>query len=138
LFVNIYKTSHTIVSSSHSHDSIIPKDHEKNMSIRYIFDSEEILLISQISLDEYFENPGILFSVESLRTELNFSGFKDGKDNLDLTICLGNFTYDTFFTCFIIVIVLCIVKTKIRKERNKLLAMVLMDNLDALDSENIG
>ena len=76
--------------------------------------------------------------MESLPTELNPSGFKDGKDNLDLTICLGYVTYDAFFTCFINVIVLCIVKTKIRKERNRLLAMVLMDNLDALDSENIG
>jgi len=42
LFVNIIKTSHTIVSYSQSHDSIIPKEHEKNMSIRLIFYSEEI------------------------------------------------------------------------------------------------
>ena len=89
MFVNIYKTSHTIVSYSQSHDSIIPKEHEKNMSIRYIFFSEEILIISQISLDEYFVNPGILISIESLPTELNSSGFKNGKDNFDLTIFFG-------------------------------------------------
>jgi len=138
LFVNIYKTSHTIVSYSQSNDSIIPKEHEKNMSIRYLFYSEEIILISQISLDEYFVNPGILISIESLPSERNSSGFKNGKDNFDLTICLGYVTYDAFFTCFINVIVLCIIKTRIGKAINKLLAMVLMDNLDALDSENIG
>jgi len=99
---------------------------------------EGIIFISQISLDEYFVNPGILISMESLPTELNSSGFKDGKDNLDLTICLGYVTNDGFFTCFLNVIILCIIKTKIGKEINKLLAMVLMDNFDALDSENIG
>jgi len=46
-------------------------------------------------------NPSILILMESFQTELNSAGFKDGKDTLDLTICLWYVTYAICFTCYI-------------------------------------
>jgi len=75
--------------------------------------------------------------MKSIPSELNSSGFKDGKDDLDMTNYLGYVTYDVIFQCFLNVIVLCVSNSKIGKRMYELLAMVLIDNFHALDWENI-
>ena len=97
LFINIDETGYTDVSTLHSYPSIIPREYDSNQChFKIDRNQKNITTIPSITLDGDILIPGIVIPSESIPTELDISGFRDGKDGLVLTSVYGYVNSDFF------------------------------------------
>ena len=117
LFINIDETGYTDVSSLHSYSAIIPREYDSNpCHFKIDRNQKNITTIASITLDGDTLIPGIVIPSESIPTELDRSGFRDGKDGPVLTSSSVYVNSDIFFTYFMNVVVSYIRNTRNEKE----------------------
>jgi len=138
LFINIDETGYTDVSSLYSYSAIIPREYDTNpCHFKIDRNQKNITTIASITLDGDTLIPSIVIPSESIPTELDRSGFRDGKDGLVLTSSSGYVNSDIFFTYFMNIVVSYIRNTRNEKELYDYPALILMDNCHSHVSENI-
>lgn len=86
LFITIDEMGYTDVSTSHPYSAVIPREFESNQChFKIDRNQKNFTTITSITLDGDILTPCIVIPSGSIPTELDLSGFRDGKDAVVLT-----------------------------------------------------